>query len=155
LIEIPYEIQTINGGNFSDNMIRQVVEKHSAFGFYPIIRAYPKAEIHIDSILPHEDYIEFTWRSHFPGFKYNIYYSLEENGTYTKDNTNPVSDISGGNTYLLDGLEADKQYWIYIVSVDDNNVENATAIVGNNIEGTTLRVNKITARTITGGGLAP
>jgi len=47
--------------------------------------------------------------------RYNIYYSLSSTGPWTKANASPVAHVAAGNTFNIDNLKPNTQYYIRVV----------------------------------------
>jgi len=146
-IEIPSTVQEVNGGLLNDIAIREIIERHTAFGVYPAIRTYGGPDI-ILSAVPHTTSIDLSWNSFGSSYKYNIYLSTTENGTYTLINSSPIIDNLSGNVYTVTNLTSDTLYWIYATIVDDNSQSLVDSIIGMDPIMTYQNPNKITLYTV-------
>lgn len=61
-IEVPVGLLTGAGGSFTQNEIKQIVDRHTAAGIYPAIEAYG-VDIAIDSVIPTASGIILKWES--------------------------------------------------------------------------------------------
>jgi hypothetical protein len=113
-IEVPVSVLSDAGGTFTQKQVRDVVEKHTAFGVYPLIKAYG-VDPYIKDVEPSTNSIYLEWYSYGSDKLYNIYYSQKKDGPWTKATSSPISDISTGNSYTIGGLSSGVYYYIIIV----------------------------------------
>ena len=145
-IELPATLQEEYNGKFNDISLRDIIERHVAFGIYPLIDTYPEANP-IVTLIPFTTSIKVEWRSFGPDKTYNLYYNTTEIGSYTKVNTTVIIDSSIGNTYTISGLSSGVQYWVYVVYVDSTGLEISSNIVGISPNNTNRFFNKASVKT--------
>jgi hypothetical protein len=121
LVEVPVEILSGAGGTFTQKQVRDVVEKHTALGVYPVVRAYG-IDAFITDIEPRANSFYIKWNSYNPSTFYNIYYSANKDGPWTKSNTSLISDVSSGNSYEITGLKFGTIYYIMILGGELDNL---------------------------------
>lgn len=121
-VEVPVSIFSGAGGIFTQKQVRDIIEKHTALGVYPIVKAYG-VDPYIKDIQPSTTSVYIEWYSYGTDKKYNIYYSIKPNGPWIKSNSSLVSDDSSGNLYTITGLTSGVYYYIMIVGgVLDNQI---------------------------------
>ncbi len=151
ICEVPTQLQAENGGSFTDRAIRDIIERHMAFGEYPIVRGYstdikPTLET-ITSSLGSVSLV-INWRSFGATKTYNIYYSEYELHDFKLANLTPTADNSSGNTYTIStGLISNKIYWVYVV--ESNNIDLPQTIIGPTSKQTYQDLNKVCIKTYT------
>jgi hypothetical protein len=149
-IEVPTSIQKDYGGNFSDIQLRSIVERHTGFGIYPILRGYNTNVICIAEPITDNTNavsIKLDWRSYGTGKTYNIYYSLFPDHGFIKANISPIANNLAGNTYTIStGLATNKKYWVYVVYCDTIN-DYPQTIIGTDSNHTYELLNKVEVQT--------
>ncbi len=145
MIEIPSEVQHTNGGEFTDFAIREIVERHTAFGIYPAIRGYGCPNI-IPTLVPFDTSIDVQWRSFGSDWTYNVYYSNDPNGDFAKANGFPLDDDSDGNTFTIEGLDSNSIYVVYVVGAQDRQ-ELPDSVIASSDTTTTTMYNKVSVST--------
>jgi hypothetical protein len=94
--------------------LQEIVEQSVPFGVYPVVRFF-SYEPQITSIVPDDDSITITWRKEGIFLIYSIWYALNQNGPWTKANTDIIIDSTGTeNTYTIAGLSAEKTYYVKV-----------------------------------------
>lgn len=63
LVEVPVDILENAGGNFTQSQVRDIIERHTAAGVYPVARAYG-VDISVSGVYPGGDNITIQWTSH-------------------------------------------------------------------------------------------
>ncbi len=145
-IELPASLQKEYGGDFNDIALRQMVERHTGFGIYPLIHTYNSINPVLEYVDVTDSTIEVSWRSFGAGKTYNLYYSTEEDGTFTLYNPTPIVDSSYGNNYTISDLESETTYWIYVIHVE-NEEEVPNNIIGIQSNLTYQLLNKLAIQT--------
>lgn len=114
-MEVPVEVLSGAGGTFTQNDIKEIAYKYVAAGTYPVIHAYG-TNITISGIIPTVDAISFTWDTH-SGLLYDIYYSTNEDGPWTRSNSTRLRDNQPYvNSHTVSGLNSDTEYWCSVVA---------------------------------------
>lgn len=113
-IEVPVSVFSGAGGTFTQKQGRDIIERHTALGVYPVIKAYG-VDPYITDAEPSTDSIYIEWYSYGSDKLYNVYYSVKPNGPWTKSNSSLISDIYTGNFYTINGLTSGVYYYIMIV----------------------------------------
>ena len=113
-VEVPVTVLSGAGGTFTQKQVRNVIEKHTALGVYPIVKTYG-VDPYITTTKPYSDSIYIEWYSFGSDKYYNIYYSQKVNGPWTKANASLLSDDNTGNTYTITGLSSGVYYHIMII----------------------------------------
>lgn len=151
LCEVPTRIQKQFGGLFSDLEIREIVERHMAFGEYPAIRGYStNVLITVEPITDTGPTISFklNWRSYGASKRYNVYYSDRKDGNFIKANSTPIVDNTSGNTYTVNGtFTLDREYWFYVIECDTNNIDYPEIVIGTTSRFTFENINKVNVKT--------
>jgi hypothetical protein len=112
-VEVPAEIFSGAGGTLTQKRAKELIDKHTAFGVYPIVKAYGIDPI-MTSVIPYTTSIYLSWSSYGSDVSYNVYYSLD--GDYwVKSNGSVLPDAAGGNTYTITGLETNVLYYVAVV----------------------------------------
>jgi len=62
LVEVPVDILEDAGGNFTQNQVRDIVERHTAAGVYPAAKAYG-VDVSVSGVFPGGDSITLEWTS--------------------------------------------------------------------------------------------
>jgi hypothetical protein len=151
LIEVPTYLQKDYGGLFDDIQLRQIVEKHSVFGTYPILRGYSvDVELQAEPITSDSGVsIKLTWRSYGTDKQYNVYISTFEDRAFVKANAMILLDNLSGNSFIIDtGLSPNTTYWMYVVACDSTQNYPQT-VVGTNTSHTYEVLNKVSVETYT------
>jgi hypothetical protein len=116
LVEVPVEVLEGAGGTLRTDEVRDIVERHTAFGVYPVVRGYG-IDVELTDVQFGAGSITLAWigRGYETDIKYNIYYATSAKGPWTLANVTPVDHVGAGNTYTISGLKADTLYYIVIV----------------------------------------
>jgi len=118
MVEVPVNVLDGAGGTFRTNQVTDVVERHTAFGVYPITKAYGP-DIQVSGITPAATSISFSWSSH--GFdidedlKYNIYKGISVTGPWDLVSGSPVDHSVSGHDFTISGLIPNTIYFFTIV----------------------------------------
>lgn len=124
LVEIPADISVGGGGVLPPAEIREIIDRHTAFGVYGAIRQYAP-EVTITDILPTPDSVILTWEVNAVKLRvpdplddselaYNIYYRSEFQTHWTLANVNPLVDANP-NTYEITGLDTSVVYYVLVI----------------------------------------
>lgn len=113
-VEVPVTVLSGAGGTFTQKQVRNVIEKHTALGVYPIVKTYG-VDPYITTTKPYSDSIYIEWYSFGSDKYYNVYYSQKVNGPWTKANASLLSDDNTGNTCTITGLSSGVYYHIMII----------------------------------------
>lgn len=132
LAEYPQTLLTDHGGDFTEEEVREIIERHMAFGGYPVMKEYGINPAVI-TITPSVDNIWVAWPTYGPGVSYNVYRSIDLDVGYTKQNSSLLVDVSSGNSFTVSGLDALTKYYIKIGAVDTDGDES----LGNPVSATT------------------
>jgi len=117
-IELPFEVSAEGGGEFDSNEIREVVEKHTAFGFYPVIRTYG-IDPYITEMQSTTSGVYLEWTSHEIGTEFNVYTSLYLDGPWNLNSS--YSQVpSGINSCTVSGLKSGIKYYFRIIGLTDD-----------------------------------
>ena len=114
-IELPCDLLIENDGLFSTTQTREIVQRHTAAGHYPVVRYYG-----VDptlSLIPIVSGVELFWSQHESETKYNTYYGTLETGPWTQSNAELIANNSSGNSGVITGLTGGKSYWTWVQSV--------------------------------------
>jgi hypothetical protein len=125
LVEVPVEIFSGAGGTLTQKRVKELIDKHTALGVYPIVKAYGIDPIPT-TVIPYATSIYLAWPSYGSDISYNIYYSIDEDN-WTLSNGSPLPDAAGGNVHTITGntpivnpvLETGVLYYIAIVGGKD------------------------------------
>jgi len=117
LVEIPVETFSGAGGISTQKRATEVIDKHTALGVYPLIKAYGVDPV-ITSIIPYANSIQIAWSSYGADISYYIYYSVDGK-SWTVANGSVLPDAAGGNTYTITGLDTGVVYRISVVGGKD------------------------------------
>lgn len=124
MVEIPGNIIAGAGGVLSPNEIRELVDKHTGAGIYPVVREYTP-EVTLTDILPGDDSIYLEWTCagkdlyvkdalDASELAYNVYYKSIFDSHWTLANGTPIVE-GGTNTYTVTGLSSSVTYFIVII----------------------------------------
>ena len=106
--------------DFTLDNLRQMVKEKVPYGVYPLIRFYGY-EPRVISITPGAAVgsVDVLWEKEGSEFLYDIWYTQNENGQWTKANASLLSDGVGSyNSYTVTGLTGDSSYFIKITMQD-------------------------------------
>jgi hypothetical protein len=112
-VEVPTEIFSGSGGTLTQKRVKELIDKHTALGVYPVVRSYGVDPV-VSKVIPYGTYIYLEWPSYGSDVSYNIYYS-SDGDSWTKDNTSVVDDALGTNTYYIIGLDTGVLYYIAVI----------------------------------------
>lgn len=103
---------------FSLSQIKSIVSENLVLGVYPLIRFYGY-QPRIISITSGNRELEIRWEKEGDEFVYNIWYSKQRNGIFTKANGTRIVDDSGSyNAFTITNLEDDEIYYVKIIMED-------------------------------------
>lgn len=126
VVKLPYTVLTDYGGRFTPVQVQEIVKRHMAFGVYPLIRYYgviPDIYLEEDS-LDLDAAVKLYWRAEHADYTFRVYKGLQQNGTFTKDNSTDIqANGTDVNWYWVQGLSNGLVYWLYVTAVDTNGVE--------------------------------
>lgn len=114
LVEIPVTIMSGAGGDFRSDEIREIVERHTALGIYPLIRAYG-IDPRITYMCPNDGSVTINWTHGSNDTYYNIYISRSSSGPFELVNLTPIIEDTTLNTYTVSGLDNDAIYYLFVV----------------------------------------
>lgn len=140
MVEVPVTVMEGAGGRFTAAEIRSIVEKHTAFGVYPVIKAYGVGIDYTAVSLLGGTKIEWTGMNTgiSSGVRYNVYYSTFSKGPWTLANASPLVHDQAGNEYTITGLSKGTLYYILVAGgyIDDGEfVPLVTQPIGPSSEG--------------------
>jgi hypothetical protein len=127
-VEVPQSLLEKNGGVFSIDQIRSVIEKHMKAGGYAVIKTYGIDPV-ITDVQSTVDSITVFWPDYGPNATFNVYISKESNKGFIQDNTLPIENNSNGNSYGITGLQSSTKYFIKISALDENDCESFSQTV--------------------------
>jgi len=142
IVKLPYTLLSKYGGRFEENEVRAIVEKHMAFGSYPVIRYYgaiPNVYLKEDS-LSIDSAIRIYWSAEPVTYTYNIYMSLSEDGDFVQLNVAPIPGSTTENSYLVSGLIPRVAYYFRVAAIVGGveGMPSKTLIAASQADGTTL-----------------
>lgn len=121
MIEYPRYLLEENGGEWTHDEIKQVIEKHMMFGNYPVARQYGNLDPVVTNINTNytTNSADITWPK-YEASSYNLYYwKIKEN--QINSITGIEESIAINNTITMSGLNTNTDYLFYIESVDSEN----------------------------------
>jgi hypothetical protein len=116
-VEVPVDLLEGAGGVFTAAGITDVVNKHTALGVYPIIKAHG-VDITISGIEPIADGITFSWSSRgYPEtvIYYHVYHSNDEEGPWTTATATPILHDDNGHQFTITGLRLGVEYYLAVI----------------------------------------
>lgn len=126
-VEVPKSLHVDFGGEYTDNQIRTVIEKHMKAGGYAVVKKYGMDPVIIDTVSASGS-IGFTWPSYGPGQQYNAYMSTN-NSSFTLVSGFPRTDNGAENSVTLAGLRLQTKYYVYVAAINDDGYDEAGPIV--------------------------
>ena len=121
LITVPYTLLKDYGGELTDQMVRNLLMKHTAAGEYPVIR-YTGVVPEIVSLLPAEESAILTWYAEDPSYTFNVYKSLYKDSLFALEAGGLVG-ASGNNQLTISSLDSSVTYYFYITAVSTTGTE--------------------------------
>lgn len=113
-VEVPVEILSGAGGSFLMNEVREIVERHTALGVYPVIHAYG-IDPEITDVSVGDGSVTLTWSHSKATVSYKVYQSNSRNGPWTAvSGTTPLAEDASGNSYTVAGLENNIPYYFFV-----------------------------------------
>jgi hypothetical protein len=119
-VEVPVSVFSGAGGTFTQQQVKDIVNKHTAFGVYSIVKAYGVDPFATD-IEPRVNSILVSWPSYNADVYFNIYYSKKSDGPWTKANSSLINNDSSGNSYEITGLQTEVEYYVMIIGGELDN----------------------------------
>jgi hypothetical protein len=113
-VEVPVGVLSGAGGTFTQQQVKNIVDKHTALGVYPIVRAYG-VDVTITDVTPAPTSVTIEWATHGTDKYYNIYYAKDKAGPWTKANGSVVQDVGSDNSYTIYSLQSGVEYYIMII----------------------------------------
>lgn len=113
-VEIPDSVLSGAGGTFSQRQVRKLVEKHIAYGVYPVVRTYG-IDPEIISVTPGDGSVTITWSHAEADVYYNIYLGTNRLEEFTLVNSSPQVENAVENSYTINGLINGITYYVYVV----------------------------------------
>jgi len=116
LIEVPVTVLEEAGGTFTMGQVRSVVERHTALGVYPVVRAYG-IEIDITNLSFSTGAITLYWTGYgnIDDIVYQVYTSTQNTGAWSLANLTPIVHIDNGNSCQITGLTPNVIYYISVI----------------------------------------
>lgn len=118
-VEVPHTLLQENGGAFTYDQIKNVIEKHMAFGNYPIVRTYGINPVIIVKTESTTSCI-ITWPSYSSTVTYNVYYSKYIDNNFVLSNLSEITDVASNNIYTITSLITRTKYYTYIEAIKDS-----------------------------------
>lgn len=116
-VQVPQSLLTINGGDWTKDQIRSVVDKHMRAGGYAAIDTYGLNPV-ITSTVSGIASVRVDWPSYGNNIAYNAYFSNDMEYDFVLASGSPFADNTSGNSLTLEGLSAPTTYFVYIESVE-------------------------------------
>jgi len=116
-VEVPKNLHTNYGGDYTDQQIRDIIEVHLSAGGYAVLNKYGIDPV-ITSSIAASGLIDFSWPSYGIGQEYNIYYSADNNN-FLLVSGSPYIDTGIENNIILSGLKLQTDYYVYIAGIND------------------------------------
>jgi hypothetical protein len=115
VVKLPETIKN----TFTDDQIKDIVERSLPFGIQPIIR-YLGYEPRIISVSPCGGYVTVKWQKEGSEFVYDIWYSESSDGPWQKHNEVRLIDdpVRANNIHVVTDLEDGKKYFIKVTMQD-------------------------------------
>jgi hypothetical protein len=132
LVEVPVDILSGAGGVLSQNQVKDFIDKHTALGVYPIVKAYGIDPI-VTEVIPHSTSIELEWNSYGSDVLYNVYYTQSLDNPWTKATVSEIVDNHLGNSYTITGLSLGVIYYITIVGGKLNDDGDWAPLIGQDV----------------------
>lgn len=120
-VEVPVSVFSGAGGTLTQQQVKDIVNKHTAFGVYSIVKAYG-IDPFVTDVEPKVNSILISWPSYNFDVYFNIYYSKKSEGPWTKANSSLVSNNPSGNSYEITGLQTGVEYYIMIIGGELDNI---------------------------------
>ncbi len=120
VVRVPNSLLTEYGGSFTYEQLRPIIEKHMAFGSYPVIRTYG-----IDPVLTASSTTGSSFTIEWPSYPaatggFNVYYSTVKDKEFTLATAVPVANATSGNSYTVSGLALSSNYYLYLTAIDSD-----------------------------------
>ena len=116
----PVSVFSGAGGTLTQQQVKDIVNKHTAFGTYAVVKAYGVDPFATD-IEPRVNSILVSWPSYNSDVYFNIYYSKKSDGPWTQANSSLISNDPSGNSYEITGLQTEVEYFIMIIGGELDN----------------------------------
>jgi len=117
----PYDVLDTYGGEFSEDDVVAIVDRHPAAGTYPYLKYTYDSVPSISGIYVASGLMGIYWYLQDPTDEYNFYYKEYGTNNWTKHNASPVNSLTSGvNTYVVSGLTNNKTYDVSIVTLIDS-----------------------------------
>jgi hypothetical protein len=108
-VEIPWYLLEENGGNLNPGMIRNIVQRHTAAGVYPLIHKYNDYEPTITEVDVTISGISLEWTQHPDTTIFDIYTSPFQTGPWDQIATGLNNDPDG-NSFFFEILDDTIRY---------------------------------------------
>jgi hypothetical protein len=112
-IKFPQDILSDNGGDFTKDQIRDIVQRHMTGGGYPVMRSYGPVEPAITDMVVGSGSLTASWPSYGPAATYDLYYSSNVDNGYVVGAAS-IPDNTDGNSATVTGLNTNASYYVYI-----------------------------------------
>jgi hypothetical protein len=113
-IEVPDTVLNGAGGVFSQKQVHKIVEKHMAYGMWPVVRTYG-IDPAILTVTSGDGSVTITWSHADTDVYYNIYYGIDRDSEFTLANATPQQENASQNSYTINGLINGLTYYVYVI----------------------------------------
>lgn len=121
LVEIPQDVHKDNGGNFNDEEIADLINRHMKLGGYAIVKKYGiNPTILASGCTTTSGTITFHWPSYGPDITYDVNLSTSIDTGFTKQNSSAIADVPSGNQITVTGLNPSTKYFVNLTAYRDN-----------------------------------
>jgi hypothetical protein len=122
MVDIPMELLDAYGGDFTEEQVRSIVERHTQYGNYAAIRYYGIDPILMDLVVGSGEYT-VSWPSYGDEITYNVYQSRHIDTGFVLINEVDLFDNPGGNSFAASGLTPSTKYYVKVGATDENVIE--------------------------------
>lgn len=122
MVEVPESLLSINGGRFTSEQIRDVVERHMDASSYAIIKTYGIDPV-LTSLTVSSGEVTIGWPSYGSDVSYSVYQSSSIEDSTFSGVSSSLSDVALGNSFIVSGLTPSTKYFLKVGATGSENIE--------------------------------